>query len=48
MRVCEIIAEGIPNYAAIIVQKSNPRLKTIMRDFDEFVTFFREKPQIPE
>lgn len=48
VRVCEIIAEGIPNYAAIIVQKSNPRLKTIMRDFDEFVTFFREKPQIPE
>ena len=46
IKVAEIIAEGISNYAAVIVQRSNPNLKEILSDFDEFVSFFKEKPAI--
>lgn len=44
IKVSEIVAEGVSNYAAIIVQKSNPALQTIMADFDNFVGFFKQKP----
>ncbi len=46
IKVGEIIAEGISNYAAVIVQKSNPNLHEILTDFDEFINFFKEKPTI--
>ena len=45
IKVAEIGAEGISNYAAVIVQRSNPNLNMIIRDFDNFVNFFKEKPQ---
>lgn len=45
VRVSEIIAEGISNYTAIIVQRSNPALESILLDFDNFVGFFRNKPE---
>ena len=45
IKVSTIVAEGIENYAAIIVQKSNPDLKLIISDFDNFVGFFQNKPQ---
>ncbi len=44
VKVSEIVAEGISNYVAIIIQKSNPSLVTVLQDFDNFVSFFREKP----
>ena len=38
-------AEEVDNYIAIIVQKSNPKLDDILRDFDEFIGFFGTKPE---
>ena len=43
--VSTIIAEEVKNYTAMIVQKDNPQLENIIRDFDEFVCFFQNKPQ---
>jgi hypothetical protein len=37
--------EEVDNYIAIIVQKSNPKLTDILRDFDEFIGFFDTKPE---
>ena len=37
--------EEVDNYIAIIVQKSNPKLNDILRDFDEFIGFFQTKPE---
>lgn len=45
IRVAEIIAEGIPNYAALIIQHDNPRRESILSEFDDFVGFFQHKPQ---
>lgn len=45
VKVSEIVAEGMSNYAAIIVQKSNPSLQAILDDFNSFVTFFKQKPR---
>lgn len=44
IKVSEIIAEKVANYTAMIVQKDNPHLDDIIRDFDEFVGFFKNKP----
>ena len=41
--VC-VYADGIENFAALIVQRSNPELETIVRQFDEFVDLMSEKP----
>lgn len=45
IKVSTIFAEKVKNYAAMIVEKNNPRLETITKDFDEFVGFFQNKPQ---
>lgn len=45
IRVSEIVAERISNYAAVIVQKTNPQLSRIINDFDNFVGFFKNKPE---
>lgn len=37
--------DEVDNYIALIVQKSNPRLASIIKDFDEFVGFFSQKPE---
>jgi len=37
--------EDVDNYIAIIVQKSNPRLGSILKDFDDFIGFFGTKPE---
>lgn len=37
--------EEVDNYIALIVQKSNPKLNDILRDFDEFIGFFQTKPE---
>ena len=44
IKVSEIIAEKVANYTAVIVQKDNPDLEAIIRDFDDFVGFFQNKP----
>lgn len=45
IKVSTIIAEKVTNYAAMIVEKTNPQLDTIIKDFDEFIVFFQNKPQ---
>lgn len=44
IKVSEIIAEDVANYTAVIVQKDNPNLESIIKDFDDFVGFFQNKP----
>lgn len=39
-----ITAEGINNYAAMIVQKSNPNLTAIIAEFENFVGILSDKP----
>ena len=45
VKVSEIVAESISHFVAIIVQKSNPSLQAILQDFDNFVGFFKVKPE---
>ena len=45
IKVSTITAEKVTNYTAMIVQKTNPQLETIIKDFDEFIGFFQNKPQ---
>lgn len=45
IKVSEIVAEGISNFAAVIVQRNNPEAAQILEDFDNFVGFFNRKPQ---
>ena len=44
IEVSEIIAEGISNFIAVIIQKSNPDADKILDDFRNFVGFFSNKP----
>ena len=41
----EIQAEGVSNFAAIIVQKNNPNLDTIISQFNEITNALANKPQ---
>lgn len=45
IRVTKIVAEGVANYAAVIVQRDNPQIERIFNDFDNFTSFFTDKPQ---
>lgn len=45
VKVSVLRNEEVDNYIAIIVQKSNPKLESILHDFDEFIGFFRTKPK---
>lgn len=45
VKVSVLRDEEVDNYIAIIVQKSNPKLNDILRDFDEFIGFFDRKPE---
>lgn len=40
-----IVAEGVENYAAIIVQRSNPHLSNIIDEFVSFVEIMQNKPE---
>ena len=40
-----ITAEGVDNYAAIIVQRSNEQLEEILQTFNEFVSLMKNKPE---
>jgi hypothetical protein len=44
-RDVNIKAEGVDNFAAIIVQRSNPDIDTIISQFDEFINFMNDKPE---
>jgi hypothetical protein len=44
VKVSVLHDEEVDNYIAIIVQKSNPKIKSILHDFDEFIGFFGTKP----
>jgi hypothetical protein len=44
IKISEIVAEKVANYTAMIVQKNNPNLEAIIKDFDDFVGFFKNKP----
>lgn len=45
IQVSSIIAEKVTNYTAMIVEKTNPQLESIIKDFDDFIGFFQNKPQ---
>lgn len=41
----EMQSEGVDNFAAIIVQKSNPELNAIISEFNEVVATLKDKPE---
>ena len=45
IKVSVLRDEEVDNYIAIIVQKSNPKLESILQDFDNFIGFFGTKPE---
>lgn len=44
METAEVQEGKIKNFAALIVQKSNPRLKEILAEFDETISILTNKP----
>ena len=45
MQTAEVQEGKTKNFAALIVQKSNPRLKEILAEFDETIRILTNKPQ---
>lgn len=41
----EIHADGVENFAAIIVQKTNPKLNEIVEAFNRVVNILKEGPE---
>ncbi len=44
MRTAEVVEDKTKNFAALIVQKSNPRLNEILLEFNETISLLSEKP----
>ena len=44
IEVSEIVAEGMSNFVAVIIQRNNPYADKIFEDFREFVGFLTNKP----
>ncbi len=45
MQTAEVQEGKTRNFAALIVQKSNPRLKEILAEFDEAISILTDKPE---
>lgn len=45
METAEVQEGTIKNFAALILQKTNPRLKEILFEFDETISILTNKPQ---
>lgn len=45
LKVSSIIVEGIVNYIALIANRNNPNIDSIVKGFDEFIGFFNHKPE---
>lgn len=45
MQTAEVQEGETRNFAALIVQKSNPRLQEIIAEFDETIELFNDKPE---
>lgn len=45
MQTAEVMDGDIKNFAALIVQKSNPRLQEIIAEFDETISILTNKPE---
>ena len=45
IRTAEVQEGDTKNFAALIVQKSNPRLKEIVAEFDETISILTNKPE---
>ena len=45
MQTAEVQEGKTRNFAALIVQKSNPRLKEILAEFDETISILTNKPE---
>ena len=45
MQTAEVLEGKTRNFAALIVQKSNPRLKEILAEFNETISILTYKPQ---
>ncbi len=44
MKTAEVVEDKTRNFAALIVQKSNPRLNEIISEFDETISLLSDKP----
>ena len=42
LKTAEVLDESVVNFAAMIVQRSNPRLNVILNDFDETVALLQK------
>ena len=45
MRTVEVEDDEVKNFAALVVQKSNPHLKEILGDFDRTISVLTNKPE---
>ena len=45
MRTVEVEDDEVKNFAALVVQKSNPHLKEILDDFDRTISVLTNKPE---
>ena len=45
MQTAEVQEGKTKNFAALIVQKTNPRLKEILAEFDETISILTNKPE---
>ena len=45
MQTAEVLEGKTRNFAALIVQKSNPRLEAILAEFDETISILTNKPE---
>jgi hypothetical protein len=45
MQTAEVQDEKTKNFAALIVQKSNPRLEEILEEFNETINILTNKPE---
>jgi len=45
MQTAEVQEGKTRNFAALIVQKSNPRLNEILAEFDETISILTDKPE---
>ena len=45
MQIAEVEVEDTKNFAALIVQKSNPRLQEIITEFNETISILTDKPE---
>lgn len=44
IKVAVLKDEDVDNYFGVIIEKDNPKISTYLKEFDDFVVFFTQKP----